>query len=163
MQGSSSDGAPGRKSYSAYMHEYRWWVYGYAAIVLGLFAAFILWVAAAWYGSNDSGSPELAEEWRVHLMQFADPNTAKASDPEIIVLRFRNGEWVFGRSQSSHGIWRQGGGTIVVRDSSGQTRAFFGHVCGEGHLAFGNPPLPSLAEYYREMTYGSRFTEYRFK
>jgi hypothetical protein len=97
------------------------------------------------------GSPELAAEWRDHLAQYPDPDTASAADPEVIVLRFRNGEWVFGRSQNSHGVWYRGGGTVVVRDSSGQTRAFFGHVCGGGQLGIGSPDLPSLAEFYKQM------------
>lgn len=118
---------------------------------------FGFWYAVA--ASSNEGSPALAVEWRDHLAQFPDPVAARANDPEVIVLRFENGEWVFGRTQSSHGIWRQGRGTMVVRDSSGRTRAFFGHVCGSGHLAPFNPDLPDLAEFYEQLR-KNKFTEH---
>lgn len=112
---------------------------------------FGFWFAAS--AGSSSGSPTLAAEWRDYLSQFADPDAAEAGSDSILVHRFTNGEWVFGRSQNSHGIWYRGGGTVVVRDSKGQTRAFFGHVCGEGHFGFGkpDPDLANLAEFYKRM------------
>src|SRR5262249_23209580 len=57
----------------------RWVVIG-CAVLLALPCVFFgLWFAAA--ASNNSGSPALAAEWRDHLAQFPDPDTARAADP----------------------------------------------------------------------------------
>ena len=64
-------------------------------------------------------------------------------------MRFDDGAWLFGLCQSSHGVWKRGGGTVVVKDSKGQVRAFFGHVCGDGALG-DRWEQDSLAEYYHE-------------
>lgn len=124
-------------------------------------AFFGFWAAAA--GGSDKGSPELAQEWKVELARYQTPQEAKAKNPNIIVVEFANGEWVFGRSQSSHGMWKRGGGTTVVKDSKGQIRAFFGHVCGDGQLG-ANWGKPDLAGYYKETlaVAGANFTEYQY-
>ncbi|WP_162660593.1 hypothetical protein [Tuwongella immobilis] len=107
---------------------------------------FGLWMAAA--SGSDRGSPALAAEWRDQLAQFPDPDSAKAADPSMIVVRCENGDWVFGRTQSSHGVWLRGGGTVVMRDSGGRIRAFFGHVCGGDYLPGSFGRLPDLAAFY---------------
>jgi hypothetical protein len=109
----------------------------------GLYA---IWLTIA---INDRGSPELAMEWRAILQAAPGPEEAVAADPEVVVLRFPNGEWVFGKSQNSHGCWRRGGGTLVVRDSRGRVRAFFGHICGPRYMqdAYGRDN-PSLDAFY---------------
>ena len=137
----------------------RWVVGGCAALALLPCGFFGLWFAAS--TGSSKGSPALAAEWRDHLASFPDPDAARAADPEVIVIRFRDGGWVFGRSQNSHGIWYRGGGTVVVRDSAGRTRAFFGHVCGGGQLGIGYPDLPNLAAFDKEMT-ESGFKEHSF-
>src|SRR5215218_10203954 len=93
---------------------------GIAAIPCGLFGVF--WVASA---GSDRGSPSLAAEWKADLLAAAGPDDAAARDPEVVVLRFADGGWAFGKAQDSHGVWRRGGGTLVVRDSRGRVRAFF--------------------------------------
>ncbi len=74
------------------------------------------------------GSPEYARQWGRVLRGIPDPESAKASVSEISVKRFENGEWIIGISYDSHAS--PAGGTIVLRDSTGRVRAFFGHVCG---------------------------------
>jgi hypothetical protein len=69
---------------------------------------------------------------------------------------------VFGKSQDSHGVWRRGGGTLVVRDSRGRVRAFFGHMCGPRYMewAFGTQNLSLNAFYDRVIHEGN--VEYNF-
>ncbi|WP_020470875.1 hypothetical protein [Zavarzinella formosa] len=110
---------------------------------------FCLFVAAS--GGSDRGSPQLAAEWRAALLAAAGPDEAAALDRDVVVLRFANGEWAFGKSQSSHGMWLRGGGTMVIRDSKGQVRAFFGHVCGPRYLEWAHGYfLPSLDAFYEK-------------
>jgi hypothetical protein len=97
---------------------------------------------------SSKGSPALAEQWRAQLAQYTDPVEAKARDPEILVLRFQNGEWAFGRFRRSNDLWLRGGGTVVFKDSKGQTRAFFGYV---GRVFGTFTEHPSLEEYYRRL------------
>ena len=108
-----------------------------------------LWIAAS--GGSDKGSPALATEWRDELAHYSKPEDALSADPEILVVRCKNGEWAFGRSKSSHGMWLRGGGTLVVRDSIGRTRAFFGHVCGYHDLGVRWSDPLSLDAYYKGM------------
>lgn len=126
-------------------------------IIVGFFGFY--WAASA---GSSRGSPELAAEWRDHLAQFDSPEAATAADPDIIVYRFANGEWVFGRAANSHGIWHRGGGTIVVKDSSGQIRAFFGHVCGSGILGPGVSDLEQSPESWYERMTETSFQEHSF-
>ena len=123
----------------------RWTLFGCAGILLLPCGFFGLMVAVQ--GGSDRGSPALAAEWRDELAHYADPVAAQSADPEILVVRCRNGKWAFGRSKDSHGVWRRGGGTVVVRDSTGRTRAFFGHVCGGNDLGGRGTDPPSLAAY----------------
>lgn len=128
----------------------RWVAIGVVGLSLIPCGFFGFWFAVA--SGSSTGSPSLAAEWRDRLNQYADPNSAHVADPEIVVVRFKNGEWVYGLSQNSHGIWYRGGGTLVVKDSKGQTRAFFGHVCGGGHIGHvADMELPSLDEYYKSL------------
>ncbi len=124
---------------------------------LGFFGLFV-----AANGESDRGSPQLAEEWRAELSRYATPEEASVANPEIIVVRCTNGEWVFGLAQSSHGMWKRGGGTFVVKDSKGQIRAFFGHVCGPGHL--GSMHFKHyLKQYYDATIEEDGFVEYKFE
>jgi hypothetical protein len=97
---------------------------------------------------TERGSPVVAAEWSDELNLYATPDAARAADSEIIVLRCKNGEWAFGKSADSHGFMISGSGTIVVRDSTSQTRIFFGHVCGSNYLR-DFERRESLAEIYK--------------
>jgi hypothetical protein len=107
-----------------------------------------LGVLAAVFAVNDRGSSELAAKWKAELTEYSSPDVAQARNPDVIVIRFGNGEWVFGLCRNSHGAWTRGGGTVVVKDSKGQIRAFFGHVCGDCLGAFWE--TTSLDLYYQK-------------
>ena len=124
----------------------RWSLLGCAGLLMLPCGFFGLMVAVQ--GGSDRGSSALAAEWRDQLAQYPDPVAAQSADPEVLVVRCRNGEWAFGRSKNSHGVWYRGGGTVVVRDSAGRVRAFFGHVCGSDDLGGNETKPPSLAVYY---------------
>jgi hypothetical protein len=130
-------------------------------LLVGCPCGFFGWWFAVSFGS-DSGSPKLAEEWRATLVPIHDPDEAAARVPHVQIIRFPDGEWVVGLSANSHGIWVRGGGTVVVKDSRGQVRAFFGHVCGSGMLkgAFGS--TKSLDEFYKQLEGSGTFVEHRF-
>ena len=125
------------------------------AILLGCPCAFFGSWGAAIAGS-DSGSPELAAEWREKLTPIDSLETAKA---RALTEQFPNGEWVAWLSADSHGIWIRGGGTVVIKDSRGQIRAFFGHVCGSFSPPFGSN---SLDDFYTRMASQTRYREHHF-
>ena len=93
---------------------------------------FIFFVAAS--SGHDQGSPKLAALWRDTLDKYNTPDEAAKHVHNLQVASFDNGQWAFGLAQNSHGAWLRGNGTIVVKDSQGNTRAFFGHVCGPSWL-----------------------------
>ena len=121
-----------------------------------------LWFATT-FGSN-AGSSKLAKEWRDQLNQYKSLDEAKAADPTLEVLTLTNGEWLFGHAQDSHGIWRRGGGTMVIKDSNGETHAFLGgHVCGPyyiGRVSYG-VGSQNLVSFYKEVI-ALGFHEYKF-
>jgi hypothetical protein len=80
-------------------------------------------------GVNDSGSPELADEWRATLQPLSPSGgDLRIEYPEIEFVRFPNGEWVIGFARNSHGLFVGGGGSLVLKDSRGDLRAFFDAV-----------------------------------
>jgi hypothetical protein len=137
-----------------------WVLIGCAGLLMLPCGFFGLWFALEAGSSN--GSPELAAEWRAALLAAPGPDEAAAADPDVVVLRFPNGEWAFGKSQDSHGTWRRGGGTLVVRDSRSRVRAFFGHVCGPHYMQWGfGRDHPSLDAFYDRVV-ESGYVEYTF-
>src|SRR5947209_6145609 len=83
---------------------------------------------SAWVFGEGGGNYGYAQHWHDRLAAFSDPDEAQAAYPEVEAKRFSNGEWVMGVSADSHAShW---GGTIVVKDSTGATHVYFGHVCG---------------------------------
>jgi hypothetical protein len=52
-----------------------------------------------------------------------------------------------------------GGGTLVVKDSRGNVRAFFGHVCGGDYLDMELRFTKSLDHFYK-LLHESGFKEY---
>src|SRR5262245_31672003 len=113
-------------------------------------------------GGNNSGSPELAAEWKATLAPLADPEEAMRKNPHVQGRRFANGEWVFGLCRDSHGRLHPGGGTVVVKDSRGAVRAFFGHVCGPRGLEGTLHQAKSLADYYRYLLGDCGFKEHQW-
>lgn len=110
-------------------------------------------------GVSNSGSPALAAEWCNDLAEYSRPAEAAADNSEIEHIKFPNGDWLIGRSRNSHGLWRRGGGTVVIRDSRGDTRVFFGHVCGEKILTWAFGEHSDLSSFYRSVK-EHEFTEH---
>jgi len=110
-------------------------------------------------GIDDSGSPRLAREWKSKLEAFPSYDEAKRQDPEIEGRQFRNGEWVCGFACNSHNRWHRGGGTLVVKDSRGDVRVFFGHVCGPDPYPFVNPETHNLDGFYNDLREHWEFIE----
>ncbi len=79
-------------------------------------------------------------------------------DKQTVGIRFPNGEWVTGVTKDSHGLYSEwfGGGTVVLKDSSGRVRCFFGHVCGVGNFMLAGQPA-SLAAF--DAAIASHFVE----
>jgi hypothetical protein len=76
------------------------------------------------------GLPSAARRLKAEMGPIPDPESALQRHPNWAAIRFNNGEWVFGYGISTH-EFTLGHGTQVVKDSRGQVRIFFGHVCGE--------------------------------
>jgi hypothetical protein len=99
------------------------------------------------------GDARYAVRWRDRLSALPDPDSAKAAYSSIQSKRFANGEWIFGVSSDSHDShW---GGTIVVKDSTGQIHAYFGHVCGPNRLEYMFYKTQSLREFYALPDFGN--------
>ena len=122
--------------------------------VLGLIIlvpAVLILLAVIFLGSKDTGSPELAAEWRARLESYESLREAKEAERLLVVVEFDDGEWAMALAQNSHGGLRNGGGTVVVRDSRGQVRAFSGHVCGHGELGPALWDAETLEEFYEAL------------
>jgi hypothetical protein len=75
------------------------------------------------------GVPSAARRLKAEMEAVPDPDSALAQHPDWFAARCVNGEWVFGYGINSHGL-RSGHGTLVLKDSRGRIRIYFGHVCG---------------------------------
>src|SRR5689334_5621079 len=104
------------------------------------------------------GSVRRAEMWRERFQEVADPDAAR-SCPGVVSKRFADGEWVFGVCDDSH--MNPDGGTIVLKDSRGRLRVFFGHVCGPDFLEGLLRHVDSLNGLYEELQTGKR-SNFRF-
>lgn len=116
-------------------------------IAAALLLAFVLYVAS-WFHMG-TGSRIFARVWRKQLLAChsldevkqhfncitlenttrVDVTKPKFGRPWALIKSFPDGRWIACAYGDSHGGW--GGGTIVTRDSSGETHIFFCHVCGE--------------------------------
>jgi hypothetical protein len=114
-------------------------------------------------GMNNEGSPALAQEWKTALQEFNDLEDAKHHDQSVQGRVFPDGEWVLGKCRNSHGLFERGGGTLVVKDSRGAIRAFFGHVCGPDFLKDQSAAAKSLDDFYRRLTESGIFAEHQLK
>jgi hypothetical protein len=104
----------------------------------------------------------LAEEWKHVLEPFENVEDAVQKEPLVQGKRFPDGDWVFGLCRDSHGRFKQGGGTLVVKDSRGKVRAFFGHVCGWLALEAMLREQKSLDEFYEYLLQHWQFQEYQW-
>jgi hypothetical protein len=107
------------------------------------------------------GSAEHAAKWQAIFEDLSDPELVKTRYPFAAAKRYADGSWIFGVSYDSHGA--RDGGTIVVKDSTGKVRAFFGHVCGPDLLQDEVTRSSSLAEFYSNLSQSQfKFAEYAF-
>jgi hypothetical protein len=126
----------------------RWLVGGLVLLMLagGLVYVFNYTTLSTWVYGMGRGWPAYAHRWADAFRDIPDPEAAQARYPEVTARRFENGEWAFGICSDSHSSHR--GGTIMVKDSTGQVRAFFGHVCGEYFLESALRMAKSLDDFY---------------
>ena len=118
-------------------------ILGVAAVpVLGILVFFLL---SFW--TTDVGSASTAAEFERVLTAIQSPAEAEKLDPAPAVFRFESGEWVAVLARDSHGGRFSGGGTVVVRDSTGAIAWFHGHVCGKGGGPSGTG-CRSLSDFY---------------
>jgi hypothetical protein len=107
------------------------------------------------------GSTERAAKWKAVFEELTDPERVKTKYPFAAIKRFDDGSWIFGVGEDSHRD--PDGGTIVVKDSGGAVRAFFGHVCGPDMLQDEFSHSSSLAEFYSLLSQTQfKFKEYTF-
>ncbi len=142
----------------------RKWLLVSAAGVLALLAcgALAFWVLGpTLFLGYGEGSPAHAQRWKEAFEGLPDPETAQSQYPEVVAKRYANEEWIFGVCEDSHSSpW---GGTVVVKDSRGQVRAFFGHVCGSRALEIGLQQSDSLDDFYHsDWLRGFGFAEHTF-
>jgi hypothetical protein len=142
----------------------RRWLAGLALLLIvacGLTYVFNFTTLSTWvYGMGD-GSPKDAHKWRDRFQAIPDPETARNRYSEIHVKQFENGEWIFGICTDSHSSHR--GGTVVVKDSRGAIRAYFGHVCGRYFIDGLFTKSNSLDDFYTCSAWETfYFKEYKF-
>jgi hypothetical protein len=130
------------------------------SVLIALIGLIVYLVIPTDYSDRARGSPELAAHWRSELVGYGNPEAAQSARPEVVGKRFPNGEWAFGMDRDSHAY--RDGGTVVIKDSTGRVRVFFGHVCGSilpGVLNRAN----SLDEVYQDQQWRVfQFAEYHF-
>jgi len=111
----------------------------------------------------NGGLPSAARQLRAEMEQIPDPDTALGLHPDWEAHRFPNREWVFGYGIDSHALTRVGGGTLVVKDSHGRVRCFFGHVCGNRGTCFvfdGARQAKSVDDFYKYLQSELGFREW---
>jgi hypothetical protein len=110
----------------------------------------------AHFSVNREGLPSEARHWYAVLEGVTDPESV--TDTEAVVIRFPNGEWMVGYCSDSHSFVHRGG-TAVVKDSRGQLRVLFGHVCGPRALDWMLSGKPSLDSAYAYLIQDCNFQE----
>ena len=102
-------------------------------------------------GRYSEGVPSIARRLKAEMERIPDPDSALRRHPDWAVIRFKSGEWAFGHGINSHGF-NPGHGTLVVKDSLGRVRIFFGHVCGENQQ-FDHPgrSVQTLEAFYAKL------------
>lgn len=106
-----------------------------------------------------TGSTSYADDWMERLSDISSPDEAQRKYDDVAVKRFEHGEWIVGVCRDSHASMF--GGTIVTRDSRGNTRAFFGHVCGSSFLKATFTRANDIDAVYGALLNGCRFREHK--
>jgi len=104
------------------------------------------------------GVPADAIEWAKEFAELSDPSARSEQDTEL--RKFDDGTWIVGRASDSHSVPM--GGTIVTRDSRGETRAFLGHVCGGTALRYLLDDADDLDSVYTTLLGTWKFMEYKW-
>lgn len=116
------------------------------AVLLLPLVGVVAFVAVGMADQGGMGSMAEAVKLRPTVEAMPAP-TASATEynANTVAVVFPNGEWAAGVAKNSHGMFSRsnGGGTVVLKDSRGRVRCFFGHVCGGGNL---HPPGVPSAE-----------------
>jgi hypothetical protein len=108
------------------------------AVILFIASMFHMGTGSRWYAHRwrkQLLACQSLEEVKQHFNCFVIEDSAKVDltkpklgRPSALLKSFPDGRWIACAHADSHGAW--GGGTVVTRDSSGETHIFFGHVCG---------------------------------
>jgi hypothetical protein len=130
-------------------------------VFVGVVGLLLLAVASSLF--MGSGSVWLAKRWIARFQNVATVEDAIARY-QVVHREFPDGSWIFGVAVGSHGNpW---GGTVVTKDSTGQPRVFFGHVCVAGaplFIALHRSECTSLAAAYSNLTSRARMKEQSLK
>jgi hypothetical protein len=132
-------------------------------LLLFLCAASVVGFVWVCFGSHDSGSSDEADRLRAVVESIASPEAGQRIDPDYVAQRLPSGEWVLGIGRNSHAFpARFVDGTIVIKDSRGQVRCFFGYVCGPASLRLTFSDTESLDDLYKRLTNDYKYTEYHW-
>ncbi len=110
-----------------------------AALLLLAIGGFVAYIGIGFRYSGGMGSMAEAQRLRPVVEGMPRPTaTARDSKTEALGIVYPNGEWVVGVAKDSHALYSRltGGGTVVLKDSRGRVRCFFGHVCGSGNIGY---------------------------
>jgi len=113
--------------------------------------------------SKGVGSMEAAVKLRPIVEAMPEPKEPfRDYSTGSVGMRFRNDEGVVGVAKDRHAFFCDfdGGGTVVLKDSRGRVRCFFGHVCGNCNLSVASSPSQSLDEFDAQFT--TNFTEQKW-
>jgi hypothetical protein len=130
-------------------------------ITLVIASPFLAFCALVALFSGGTGSPEEAIRLKPVVESIADPESGDGCDPEYYAQRFPDGSWVLGIGRDSHAFFH-GGGTMVLKDSRGHIRCFFGHVCGPRGVRLVIDDARSVDDMYDQLIEKFRFTEYEW-
>ncbi len=110
-----------------------WVKLGIVLVIFTLFGTGVVYMRLGMKTSMGHGSMSAAVKLRPEVESLPAPEERFFNrKAETFGIRFTNGEWVTGVAKDSHALYSDwyGGGTVVVKDSRGRVRCFFGHVCG---------------------------------